>query len=83
MIAVTAVMRYGVPNVGWTLARPTGSSPSRAIAKATRVWPIIRISTTTVSPMVAPMAIRSDIQCNPTFSNAVARGAASSGSMSR
>ena len=37
MIAVIAVIRYGVPNVGWTLARPTGSSPSRAIAKATRV----------------------------------------------
>jgi hypothetical protein len=59
-----------------------GSRPSRAIAKATRVCPIIRISTTTVRPMVAPIEITLPIHSTPAWSKAVASGAASSGSMS-
>ncbi len=79
---VIAVKMYGVPNFGCTFARPRGSSPSRAIAKPTRVWPSIRIITTTIRPMQAPMAIRRPIQSMPTESNAVASGAASLGSIS-
>ena len=52
------------------------------MANATRVWPSMRISTTTVSPMAAPMAIRFPIHSTPAASNAVARGAESLGSMS-
>jgi hypothetical protein len=72
---VTAVITHGVRKVGWTLARTGGSSPSRAIANATRVWPSIRIITTTMRPMQAPIAISRPIQSIPTDSNAVASGA--------
>src|SRR3712207_6880451 len=50
--------RYGVPSRGCTTLNHRGSSPSRDIAKATRVWPRTRIITTTVSPMHAPTLIR-------------------------
>ena len=52
------VERYGVPKRGCTLAKTRGSSPSRLIAKKTRVWPSSRIMHTVVSPMAAPKLMR-------------------------
>ena len=67
-------------SVGWTLARPRGSSPSRAMAKATRVWPSIRISTTDGQ---ADAGADGDEVADPVHgrpaSKAVASGAASLG----
>ena len=80
---VIRVIRYGVPKVGCTLAIARGSSPSRPIANPTRHWPSIRIIATTTRPMQAPTEMRSPIQSTPAAENAVASGAASSGSMSR
>ncbi len=48
------VGRYGVPNRGCVLEKNRGSSPSRLIAKNTRVWPSSRIMQTVVRPTAAP-----------------------------
>jgi hypothetical protein len=82
MMPAMMVRRYGVLKRGWVLASQVGSRPSRAIAKPTRDWPMNRIMQTTVRPMQAPIAMRSPITGRPTFTNAVASGAPSDGSMS-
>ena len=50
-IPVMIVILYGVRKRGWTRANHCGSRLSRLMAKATRLWPRIRIITTTVRPM--------------------------------
>ena len=51
MTPVMIVIRYGVRKRVWTRENHSGSRLSRLMAKATRLWPRIRIITTTVSPM--------------------------------
>ena len=45
------VILYGVRKLGWTWENHRGSRLSRLMAKATRLWPRIRIITTTVRPI--------------------------------
>jgi hypothetical protein len=69
------VIRCGVRKRGWTRENHSGSRLSRLIAKATRLWPSIRIITTTVSPMsIASETINSTAGKGVTW-RAVAAGA--------
>ena len=73
---VMIVIRYGVPNRGWTFAKGTGSRPSRDIANSTRACPSISTSTTVVSPATAPSEISFDAHAASLALNASANGAA-------
>ena len=55
----SSVERYGVPKRGWTSEKNRGSSPSRLIAKKTRLWPSSRIMQTEVRPTAAPKLMTS------------------------
>ena len=72
---VVIVVRTGVPVRSVTVAKAGGSSRSRDIAKNTRLWPIIRIIITVVSPASAPIEMIVAIVGWPTDRNASASGA--------
>jgi len=73
---VMIVILYGVRKVGWTPASHRGSRLSRLMAKATRLWPRIRIMTTTVSPMRIARETTNCAAGKGVASSAVAAGAA-------
>ena len=53
---VRIVVMYGVLNFGCTFANTGGSSPSRAIEKNTRGWPMSITSTTDARPASDPIS---------------------------
>ena len=74
-IPMATVKRYGVPYRGCTAPSQDGSSPSRLIAKNTRLCPSMRISTTVVRPASAPMLTTVAKPGRPTARNASDSGA--------
>lgn len=75
------VGRYGVLNLGWTTEKKRGSSPSRLIAKNTRVWPRRRIRQTVVRPIAAPKLMTPAYQGCPVALKASASGASMDSSL--
>ncbi len=75
------VGRYGVRNFGWTREKKRGSSPSRLIAKNTRVWPSSRIMHTVVRPTAAPKLITPAKKGCPVDLKASASGASMDSSL--
>jgi hypothetical protein len=68
---ISQLARTGVPCAP-VCASPCGSSPSRAIAKATRICPSSSTMTTVVRPASAPTAMIVAAQFTPFNANAVA-----------
>ncbi len=66
---------------GWTREKNRGSSPSRLIAKKTRVWPSSRIMQTVVRPTAAPKLMKPAYQGCPVALNASASGASTDSSV--
>ena len=75
------VGRCGVLNRGWTREKKRGSSPSRLIAKKTRVWPSSRIMHTVVRPTAAPKLMKPANQGCPVALKASASGASTDSSL--
>lgn len=69
------VSRYGVRNRGCTRASHGGSSRSRLIANATRVWPSISVMITTVRPIRMPKEMMNSAAGSPVAAIAAAAGA--------
>ena len=70
------VILYGVRKVGWTFENHRGRRLSRLMAKATRLWPRIRIMQTTVRPTSIARETTNSAAGKGVAASAVAAGAA-------